>query len=254
MQAEGTSVEEGMAMNETAIAEGTDGILFCVWVSDAFIPAFEMAEEAGIKWGSAGTILDIPQFAVPSPDFVVGGQNYPPAYQIAKMAIEEKLNGEGNVVILTGEAGSDVADDRKAGFEDACAEFDGINVIYSDYVAWFGDPIFDAMSDLLVKNDKIDLVLTATDPAAEAAYEAAAFVGRENEMYFTGWDYYATYKARMVESEQFYGTIAALPYFMGKIAAYSLFLAVADPQYLQIWIDVEYPVVTRDNMDLYEAL
>ena len=74
------------------------------------------------------------------------------------MAIEEKLNGEGNVVIMTGEAGSDVADDRKEGFEDACAEFPGITVLYSDYVAWFGDPVYDTMSDLLVKYDKIGLV------------------------------------------------------------------------------------------------
>ncbi len=115
-------------------------------------------------------------------------------------------------------------------------------------------PVYDTMSDLLVKYDKIDLTLTATDPAAQSCYEAAAFVGRENEIYFTGWDYYADYKQSMIDSEQFYGTVACLPYYMGKVAAYALFSAVSDPQFLQLWIDVEYPVITHDNMDVYEPL
>ena len=110
------------------------------------------------------------------------------------------------------------------------------------------------MSDLLVKYDDIDVAFTATDPAAQACYEAAAFVGREDEIFFTGWDYYENYKQSMIDSDSFYGTVGAAAGYMGRIAGNILYLAVSDPEFSQVWIDVEYPVITHENMDVYTPI
>ena len=247
-------IVEAIELTESLIAEEVDGILLLVFHSEALMESLSLARQAGIKFGTVGTKLAVDTFAPEAPDFVVGGVNYEPAYALGVQAIEELIDGEGNVVIIGGVEGSDVAEDRKAGFEDAAAEFPGVNVLFSDFVGFLDDTAYAAMSDLLVAHDQIDIVFTPTDPAAQGAFEAAVAAGRQEGMYFTGWDLYDWYAELMREHEQFYGTVAALPYFMGTLSAQLLEHAVAEPEFMRIELDCEFPVVTLDNLDDFPVI
>jgi ribose transport system substrate-binding protein len=240
-------VMETVEIVESLVSAGVDGIILFPVTSEALIETLNVAKKGGIKFGTVGTTLAIDKFAPNAPDFVVAGINYPPAYQAAEMAIN-KIGGKGNVVIITGTEGSDVADDRKEGFEDACAKFPDINIVYSDYVDWSQEPAYNVMSDLLSKYDKIDLVLACTDDAAFGAHEAAAAVGRADEILYTGWDSNSWFLERMVKDPTLFITIDTIGDTMAKTASSFMKDALTNPNFMRAYVELEYKVITLEEM------
>jgi len=255
VQKDGDIVETVEIVDEL-IATGVNGIVLIPTTSKALRETLEIARKGGVKFGTVGTTLGYPKFHPDAPDFVLAGVIYPTAYKMAKMAIE-KIGGKGNVVLINGDEGSDVAEDTKRGWEDGCAEYPGINIIYNDYVGWTGDVAYDVMADILVKHEKIDLVLAICDSPAIGAHEAAAAVGREHEMVFTGWDAIPDFVELMVKEPNVYLTVANWGHWMGYYAAQSLYLALTDIQNMRTYVEIEYQVLTVEDfkkMPQYQPL
>ena len=235
-------IVECVEIVDALVASGVDGMVLIPTTSEALRETLKIARKAGIKFGTVGTTLGYPRFDPDAADFVLAGVIYPIALQMGKMAIE-KIGGEGNLVLLNGDEGSDVAEDTKRGWEDAAAQYPGINILYNDYVGWTGDVAYDVMADLLVKHDKIDLVFGVCDSPTIGAYEAAAAVGREQEMVYIGWDAIPDFVELMIKDPNVYLTVANWGHWMGYYAAQSLYLALADPQNMRTYVEIEYQIL-----------
>jgi ABC-type sugar transport system substrate-binding protein len=108
------------------------------------------------------------------------------------------------------------------------------------------------MSDLLSKHDKIDLVLTCTDDAAFGAHEAAAAVGRAKESLYTGWDANKWFLQKMPQDPTLFLTIDCNGETMAQLASQMMFNALTNPDYLRSYVELEYKVVTLENMKRQE--
>jgi ribose transport system substrate-binding protein len=101
--------------------------------------------------------------------------------------IQEKLQGKGRIVELTGLMTSIPGQDRKNGFRQGIAGSD-LEVIFEADMKWLESDARREMESALARFDRIHCVYAHNDPAAHGAYLAARAAGREKEMLFVGID------------------------------------------------------------------
>lgn len=118
----------------------------------------------------------------------IGADNWEIGYMAGKWAASCLGSNGGNIVELTGEAGTSAQIDRHEGFMEAIQENPNIHVIASQSMDWIYDRSIPVMEAMLNKYDDIDVVFAHNDAGAEGAYKAAQAVGREKEMKFIGID------------------------------------------------------------------
>lgn len=92
--------------------------------------------------------------------YCVSVDHYQWAYNIAE-GICEALGGEGNVVEISGADGHPANEERERGTEEAIAEYDGVNLIYSEPGAWDNQTAKEVLSTYLSStSETIDAVIT----------------------------------------------------------------------------------------------
>lgn len=92
--------------------------------------------------------------------YCVSVDHYQWAYNIAD-AICQELGGEGNVVEISGADGHPANEERERGTAEACAQYDGINLIYSQPGGWDNQTAKEVLSTYLTSTpDTIDAVIT----------------------------------------------------------------------------------------------
>ncbi|MCL4417251.1 MAG: sugar ABC transporter substrate-binding protein [Actinobacteria bacterium] len=228
------------------IASDMDAIGIIVSDGDVLVSAVEAAHKAGIPVGTPGAEVNIPKFSENDVDVRIVGGNYQPAYNLAKY-MGDLLGGKGNVVIIFGIPGIGVAIDRDKGVNDGLAEFPGIKVLDDQPGNWDSEKSYNVMSDFLTKYDKIDAVFGGFDGGALAAYQAAKAVGRESEMKFFGFDgQVAAFEA--IAKNELQATVDMNSYNLGYLLARDLHRAVTYPKFQKTYLEVNYKVVTRENL------
>ena len=117
----------------------------------------------------------------------IGADNYEIGRAVGNY-IASSLQGNGNVVELTGLGGATPAMERHQGFMAAISNFPDIKLIDKADAAWESGPAEVEMDSMLCRHPKIDAVYAHNDRIAPGAYRAAKKVGREKEMLFVGID------------------------------------------------------------------
>jgi len=228
------------------IASDLDAIGIIVSDGDVLVSAVEACKEAGIPVGTPGAEVNIEKFSPNDVDVRIVGGNYGPAYDLG-IYMGEVLGGEGNVVIVYGVPGIGVADDRDAGVNDGLAEYSGITVLDDQPGNWDPEISYNVVSDFLTKYDKIDAVFGGFDGGALAAYQAAEAVGRESEMKFFGFDG-AVAAFESIAKNELQATVDMNSYNLGYLLARDLHRAVTYSKFQQTYLEVNYEIVTRDNL------
>lgn len=147
---------------EDAVASGIDGMVISPRTTEGLGALFELLEEQGIpvvtfdrRAGEGTSIL-----AHIGADNVAGGEQ-------AGRFIADRLGGAGRVIELTGTPGASPAIDRSAGFNQAVADFPGIDVVAQQTAQ------FDSATALQVTEDILtSLGATAADPGFDALFAA----------------------------------------------------------------------------------
>ena len=228
------------------IASDLDAVGIIVSDGDVLVSAAEACHDAGIPVGTPGAEINIPKFSEKDVDVRIVGGNYQPGYNLGKY-MGDVLGGEGNVVIIFGIPGIGVAIDRDKGVTDGLAEFPGIKILDDQPGNWDPEKSYNVMSDFLTKYDKIDAVFGGFDGGAMAAYQAAEAVGRETEMKFFGFDgQVAAFEA--IAKNEMQATVDMNSYNLGYLLARDLHRAVTYPKFQKTYLEVNYKVVTRDNL------
>lgn len=201
-----TQTEQIQAM----IAQGVDALIVTPVDTEAVVPALEAAHEAGIPIITVDRRAETP-FIVShiASDNEAGGH-------MAGDYLAETIGEAGNVVELTGIAGTSAAQDRGAGFNEAIAAYDEINLIAQETGNFNVEDGKDAFTQILTEHDDIDAVFAHNDDMILGAIAAAQEHNRAEEIVFIGFDAIEDAVAAL-EKGSLTATIAQQPTEMGRL-------------------------------------
>lgn len=166
---------------ETFIASGVDIIILNAADTAGIAPAVRRAKEAGIIVVAADVNAD------GGVDATVTSNNFQ-AGQQAGQYIVERLNGQGNVVIVNGPPVSAVID-RVNGAKEVFAQHPGIRILSDNQNAGGNrEGGLRIMTDLLTAFPQIDAVFAINDPTGIGSELAIRQANRQSEMFVVGVD------------------------------------------------------------------
>lgn len=117
----------------------------------------------------------------------IGADNYEIGKAIGCYVVN-MLQGQGNVVEISGLTGSTSAIDRHQGFVSAISPYPGIKLLGREDAGWLRSEAGQKMDTLLAHFPQIDVVYAQNDRMAAGAYAVARQKGRAGEMRFIGTD------------------------------------------------------------------
>lgn len=145
----GQDVAAQIAQIDNMIASGVDAIILNAASPTAFDAVIRRATDAGIIVVSFDNVVTAPEAVLINEDQVEFGR------ELARDLVK-RLNGEGNVVMVTGVAGTSVDIDRTTGGKEIFAQNPGIKVVAEVVGNWDTGTAQKVMADLLATRDDID--------------------------------------------------------------------------------------------------
>lgn len=247
-----TVVSSGYDLNqqinqmENFISSGINLILLNAADSEGIAPAVIQAKQAGV------TVVAVDVDAEGGVDATVTSNNVQ-AGELACQYIVDRLNGQGNVVIINGPPVSAVID-RVTGCESVLAQNPNINVLSRDQNAEGSrEGGLRVMGDLLTSFPQIDAVFAINDPTGIGAELAATQAGRD-EFFIVGVDGAPeAVEALRREDGLFVATAAQDPFRMAQTAVevgYNI-LQGNPPAESRVLVPVE--LITKDNVADYKG-
>lgn len=226
------------------ISAGVDLIVLNAVNHEGIGPAVKRAKDAGI-------VVVAADVGAAGADFVIQSDNWQAGRQ-AGQYIADRLNGKGNVVIITGDPVSAVFG-RVGGAKEIFAKYPDIKILSEDQNGkGQRDVSLDLMSNILTAYRDIDAVFAINDPSAIGAILAIKQAGRQNEMFVVGVDGSADAITEMKKADSiFAATPAQTPRKMAMEATRLGFeIMKGNPPSQE---EILYPVtlITKDNMNTY---
>lgn len=247
-----TVVSSGYDLNqqfnqiENFIASNTSVIVLNAGDSKGIAPAVEKAKAAGI------VVVAVDTGAEGGVDATITSNNLQ-AGQLSCQYIADRLQGQGNVVIVNGPPVQSVFD-RVDGCEAVFAKYPGIEVLSKDQNAEGSrDGGLRVMSDLLTSFPRIDAVFAINDPSGVGA-ELAAKQAKRSEFFIVGVDGAPEAQEAIADPNSlFVATAAQDPLGMTKKAVQvgNDILYGKRPANPNILIPVK--LITRDNVSEYKG-
>jgi len=228
------------------IASGVDMILLNAVDFQGIAPAVRRAKEAGIP------VIAVDVGAEGGVDATVTSNNVQAGEQACQY-IADRLEGQGNVVIINGPPVTAVTD-RVQGCKSVLEGYEGINILSDDQNAGGSrDGGLRVMTDLLTAFPDIDAVFAINDPTGIGADLAARQAGR-TDFFIVGVDGAPDAEVALQdENSLFAATPAQDPFAMAERAVevgYEI-LQGNSPEETTILIPTE--LITRENVDEYEG-
>ncbi|MFP4329155.1 MAG: ABC transporter substrate-binding protein [Spirochaetaceae bacterium] len=251
--AEVTVVSSGYDLNtqtdqmDNFVANDVDIIILNAADSAGIAPAVRRAKEAGVIVVAADVNAD------GGVDATVTSNNFQAGVQSGQYIVD-RLDGEGDVIIINGPPVSAVID-RVDGAMSVFEEHDDINILSDNQNAGGNrEGGLRVMTDLLTAFDEIDAVFAINDPTGIGADLAIQQAQREDEMFVVGVDGAPdAVVALNDETSTFAASASQDPYTMAVRAVqigHSI-LEGNDPPDDIVLIPTQ--LITRDNVDAYEG-
>ncbi|QGU94657.1 substrate-binding domain-containing protein [Clostridium bovifaecis] len=166
---------------------------------------------------------------------------------IAGDYIAKALSGKGKVVEIMGIMGTNVAQDRSKGFNEAIAKNPNIKVVAQQSADFDRAKAMTVMENILQANPEIDAVYAANDEMALGALEAIEASGRLDKITLIGCDAIDPAIAAIKAGKQ-EATIAEPPFFLGKNAVQTA-LKVLKGESVEKNVILDSTLVTKENVD-----
>lgn len=217
-----------------------------IWPTDgqAVVPAVRNASQAGIP-----VVVTNSNIAEEGMDFITafsGPDNITQGAYSAELMCDA-LDGEGQIVQISGQPGYTTAIERQQGFEDRLAEIcPGVSIMDTQPGDWNRERAQSVMEAFLVRYDEIDGVYSGDDNMGVGALNAAIAAGRNDGMIFVGATNFAVgYDA--MERGEYYGSIYQSPVDDAE-AALATAIAVHNGEEVPKLNYFETPKITQENM------
>jgi len=179
---EAYNITEQTTQFENMIVKKVDAIAVCPTNEQGLVPIVEQSVAAGIPVIPVSATIPSDKILTQCrPDEVNSNK------QLAIRAIKDN-GGAGKSIVLFGMPGNITSNERRQGFEEGIAEFPDCEILDTQPVEFNKEKAMTVMENMLTKYPKIDFVFCVNDNSAIGAYEAAAAVGRADEMVIVGHD------------------------------------------------------------------
>lgn len=226
---------------ENLITKNPDAIIIDTCDSDAIVASVEACNDAGIpvftmdRQSNGGKVISHIGY-----DAIKSGK-------IAGQYLVDTLGGKGNIVELQGIMGTNVAQNRSAGFNEVIKANKGMKIVATQVADFDRAKAMSVMENILQANSHIDGLYAANDEMLLGALEAIEAAGRLDEITMIGCDAIddtiAAIKAGKVEA-----TIAEPPFFLGKAILNTAF-DYLNGKKVEASVILKNSLVTKDNVD-----
>lgn len=226
---------------ENLITKKPDAIIIDTCDSDAIVSSVEACNEAGIpvftmdRQANGGEVVSHIGY-----DAIKSGK-------IAGQYLVDTLGGKGNIVELQGIMGTNVAQNRSAGFNEIISANPDMKIVSTQVADFDRAKAMSVMENILQANPKIDGLYAANDEMLLGALEAIEAAGRLDEITMIGCDAIddtlEAIKAGKVEA-----TIAEPPFFLGK-AILNTAYDYLNGKEVEASVILDNSLVTKDNVD-----
>lgn len=240
----GGDVARQIGQIQDLIQQQVDAIIIWPTQGQAVVPAVRQAHQAGIP-----VVITNSQIAEEGFDFIAsfsGPDNITQGQYSAEMMCEA-LDGEGQIVQISGQPGYTTAMERQSGFEDRLAEAcPGVEIIETQPGDWNREKSQRVMENFLTKYDTIDGVYSGDDNMGVGALNAAKAAGRAEGIAFIGATNFAVgYEA--MERGEYWGSVYQSPVEDAKNALDTA-LAVVNGEEVPFLNYFDTPKITQANM------
>lgn len=244
----GGDVARQIAQMEDLIQQEVDAIIIWPTNGEAVIPAVRKAHNAGIP-----VIVTNSNIAEAGFDFVAsfsGPDNITQGARSAEIMCDKfkdmGIDGEAQVVHITGQPGYTTAIERAKGFEDRLPEVcPDVTIIDTQPGDWNREKSQKVMEAFLVKYDDIDGVYAGDDNMGVGALNAAKAAGRDGIIFVGATNFAVGYEA--MERGEYWGSIYQSPVDDAK-AALKTAIETLEGKDLPFLNYFDTPKITQDNM------
>ena len=245
----GGDVARQIAQMEDLIQQDVDAIIIWPTNGEAVIPAVRKAHQAGIP-----VIVTNSNIAEAGFDFVAsfsGPDNITQGARAAEIMCDrfkaQGIDGEAQIVQISGQPGYTTAIERAKGFEDRLPEVcPDVTLMETQPGDWNREKSQQVMEAFLVKYDDIDGVYAGDDNMGVGALNAAKAAGREGDITFVGATNFSVgYEA--MEAGEYWGSIYQSPVDDAE-AALQTAIDVLSGEEVPFLNYFDTPKITQDNM------
>ncbi len=218
-----TDIERQIGIVEGLIGRNYDAIIIAPADSRRLVPVCKKAMEKGMVVINIDNpfhqeTLRSHEIAIP----FVGSDNRAGGAMVGSY-IRQKLNDEGNVLIVEGIRGVENAELRKQGFMESLTQGSKIRILSSEAANWHKDEAFSLTTRLLGEFPDIDAILCANDNMALGVVEALHLTEKAGRIWIGGYDNIEEARQE-IRVKHMHATIEQHPELMGR---YGVGLAVA---------------------------
>lgn len=165
--------EKQVADIEDLLVRGIDVLVVSPAVEDAVTPAIEQAYDMGIPVLLFDRTINSESYTT-----FLEASSYEMGRGMAEWLVEE-LDGEGNVVLISGLAGASAAEDRLRGALEVFEQHPGINILGQQYTDWSTVRAKEVMEAFIQQHPQIDGVWGDSGLCSWPALEALQEAGRD---------------------------------------------------------------------------
>jgi ribose transport system substrate-binding protein len=246
----GGDVARQIAQMEDLIQQEVDAIIIWPTNGEAVIPAVRKAYQADIP-----VIVTNSNIAEQGFDFVAsfsGPDNITQGSRSAEIMCDKfkemGIEGEAQVVQISGQPGYTTAIERAKGFEDRLPEVcPDVTLVETQPGDWNREKSQQVMEAFLVKYDDIDGVYSGDDNMGVGALNAAKAAGRAEDIIFVGATNFSVGYEAMANGE-YWGSIYQSPVDDAE-AALQTAIDVLNGEDVPFLNYFDTPKITQDNMD-----
>lgn len=226
---------------ENLITKNPDAIIIDTCDSDAIVAAVEACNEAGIpvftmdRESNGGEVISHIGY-----DAIKSGK-------IAGQFLVDTLGGEGKIVEIQGIMGTNVAQNRSAGFNEIMAANPGMEIVACQVADFDRAKGMSVMENILQANDHIDGLYAANDEMLLGALEAIEAAGRLDEITMVGCDAIDD-TLEVIKAGKVEATIAEPPFFLGKAILNAAFDYLEGKE-VEERVVLDNELVTQDTVD-----
>ena len=225
---------------ENLITKKPNAIIIDTCDSDAIVEAVEACNKANIpvftmdRQANGGTVI-----AHIGYDAIKSGK-------IAGQYLVDALGAKGNIVELQGIMGTNVAQNRSAGFNEIISANPNMKIVATQVADFDRAKAMSVMENILQANKKIDGLYAANDEMLLGALEAIEAAGRLDEITMIGCDAIDD-TLEVIKSGKVEATIAEPPFFLGKAILNTAFDHL-EGKAVEKNIVLDNNLVTKDNV------
>ena len=235
-----SDVQMQVDMIENMLAQGVNVLCVAPSSQDAVLPAFEKADQGGVK------VLAVDTDTTFEKKVTFIGTGNEAAGEISGQYAAEAVGAGAKAVVIRGRMGDKTHDDREAGIVKAL-EAGGVEIIEVKAADSETEKAMNITQDIMQRHTQIDAILATADHMAQGAQRAVEAAGLDTAiMGFNG----SNPAVELVLDGKMAGTVAQSPYNMGAMGVENAVKAAKGEQ-IETRIDTGAEVITAENGEEY---